>query len=32
VYVALAEGLEAALLTRDRALAEAPHRARVEVL
>jgi predicted nucleic acid-binding protein len=32
VYVALAEGLDAVLLTRDRALAEAPHRARVELL
>ncbi len=31
-YVALAEGLEARLLTRDGALAEAPHRADVVVV
>jgi predicted nucleic acid-binding protein len=32
VYVALAEALEAPLLTRDRRLAAAPHAARVEVI
>lgn len=31
-YVALAEALDAVLLTRDHALAESPHRAKVELL